>query len=106
MGKSTDPLQFLSKRLTGNPRTTPPWTIENGVVINSTDSTVDCTIEALFGAQSATGGQATFTATYEKRLGATPAQPPAGTPCLLLFAMNPNSDATKIWAVAFDGWPT
>ncbi len=106
MGKNTDPYAFMSRVLTGKTASTPAWTIENGVVINSTDSTVDCTIEAFYTAQSATGGQATFTALYQKVLGAQPATPPAGTPCVLVFTSNPNRPATTVWAVAFSGWPT
>jgi hypothetical protein len=46
-----------------------------------------------------------WTAGYEPRHlppGATALQPPAGTPCFLVFAANANRTP---WVMAFTGWP-
>jgi hypothetical protein len=50
------------------------------------------------------GSNATWTARYEKRLGATPPTPPVGTRCLVAFP--PNEADGSPWATTFVGWPT
>lgn len=45
----------------------------------------------------------TFSARYERRLGASPATPPAGTRCIVVFPSNEPDHSP--WATTFVGWP-
>lgn len=99
MGTTTDPAQVLGGIFLGTKSAAPAFEgVVTGEVVSSTATTVRVTIDNFD-----PSGKSAWDCTYEKRLGASPATPPAGTKCLLAF---PSNDPTNTpWVVAFTAWP-
>lgn len=104
----SDPSQFLNEFFLGDPQTNGSAFdgLFEGTVVSATATEVVVTVNGFD-----RSGKATFTCKYERRPGASPAHPPAGTACLVAFAGSIVASvlapgyAGSPWAVAFTGWP-